>query len=456
MAAVRLLAALAGLFVTKRDGIALISCEGDEPSQDILDLAAAIEGLSLAPAPRVFVMAGRMRRSAFGAFRFVSRLVSMLRLIAVSRVVAIDAYCPAVSIPKKRAGQIVLQLWHAPEAIKKFSLQITDTPSGYAGRTAEILCMHKGYDFILCPADATRPFFAEAFGYPEDVFLKYGLPSLDRIGLMRRPEADKEESAERRTAREAIFDKYPMLGSEGRRPLTIVYAPTFRDGAAVDVAGLARAFERALRDVSAVWKTAGEAVWPGSSMNDAEAFYEVWSGITLVLKLHPLDKLTAEAAGAAERAGTGAHSFGGNTLEPAAPLFSIVRDTDIPLIDWYAVADIVVTDYSGVAIDAAVAGIASYYYIYDIDDFSARRGLNVDLREEAVGGYAFEDADSLARQTLCDFAQIPVGGPSLYDYGVLAAFAAKYLEVPLSGNTEKIAAFIAKAYEDSQRTRERF
>ena len=436
--AVRALAALAGLFVRRRDGIVLISCQYDEPSQDILDLRDELESLigsrrEYTPhgpiyhpeRPRIRVRSGRMRRSFGGALLFFGRLCSMLRAISASRIVVIDAYCMAFSIPKKRPGQKAVQLWHAPEAIKKFSWQIVDTPVGYGRKTAEVLCMHRNYDFILCPSDATRPFFMESFGYLGDIFVKYGLPSLDRVGLMKRPAPGGMESPERVAARLAIHDRYPELSAAGGRPLTVVYAPTFRDGAAADAAGLVRGFLRTL-DITA-------------------ASGHLYPWFVLVLKLHPFESA--------------------NLKETGGP---VISDKDFPLINWYAAADVVITDYSGVAVDAAAAGVASYYYIYDIDDYMARRGLNVDMREEAVGKYAFTDADELAAQILNDFVRGPASTPdrdsyggikpdgciynksdgkpgpaSGYDYEALAAFRDKYLEVPLSGNTRALAGFIA-------------
>jgi len=369
-AGVRFLAIFARLFAGRGVDIVLISCQDDKPSQDILDLAAELKHIE---AGSVCVMAGKMHRSFGGAFLFIGKLFSMLRYISRAKVVVIDAYCMSVSIPKKRPGQTVIQLWHAPEAIKKFSLQIVDTPDGYDSKTAEILCMHKNYDYILCPADATLPFFSEAFGYPESSFVKLGLPSLDRLGKRTISLNGKEISLviARNDSDEAIHK------------ITIVYAPTFRDGSVVDSAGLIQAFEKNM---------------PGAE---------------LVLKLHPRDM--GQSVGLTEKS----HLV-------------------LPSTNWYSAADVIITDYSGVAVEAAAAGVASYYYIYDIDDYKARRGLNVDLREEAIGKYAFTDAGELAEQVANDFY-----GECLYDYNALAAFADKYLEVPSTGNTQKLASFIS-------------
>ncbi|MCL2463210.1 MAG: CDP-glycerol glycerophosphotransferase family protein [Defluviitaleaceae bacterium] len=617
------MAALAGLFAGRQDGIVLISCQDDLPSRDILDLAAGLArfpgdtggqaacegpgsdagldrvhgdsgdralgerqepavGLARFPgdtdgqaarvrpapaaggkgedagfakmpgdggeqakrdmptlaagsgsqdAPYIRVLAGKMRRSPIGAIVFVGKLFSMLRLTAKARLVVLDAYCPAISIPERRPGRTVVQLWHAPEAIKKFSLQIVDTPAGYDSKTAAILCMHRGYDYILCPSDVTRPYFAEAFGYPENVFVKLGLPSLDRIGQMKRPAPGMEEGPERRAARLAIGEMYPVLaaapgragnsedtnrvkagepggdapggaaysndaqrekagepggdapggagngedaqrekagetggempggaaysndaqrekagepGGEmpdgaGASALIVVYAPTFRDGAAADAAGLVRAFAEAMPETS-------------GSMGR-------WTGITLILKLHPLDAKAPGGSGAKASGGRNADTPGGAELLYGAwtadgNAYHVYEDREFPLVDWYAAADVIITDYSGAAVEAAAAGVASYYYIYDIDAYKAKRGLNADLREEAVGKYAFADAGVLAAQMISDFSGKPPEEPEqppedpdqsltcLYDYEALAAFAGKYLKVPLAGNTQKLTAFL--------------
>ena len=400
-------AAIIRLFVKQQDLVLLVSCQSDEPSQDILDLAAAIEDIvEPQKAMRVRVIAGRMDRSIGGAFSFVGKLLSMLKEIASAKIVVLDAYCPAISIPKKIKGQKVIQVWHAPEAIKKFSLQITDTPAGYSNQTTKILKMHKNYDFILCPAEATLPFFEEAFGYPKNAFVKYGLPSLKRLGSVKKPEAGETESQARIETKKTVQEGYPELGvadveSTSDRPLIIVYAPTFRDGTNLDVAGLIAAFEQTMPE------------------------------IMIVLKLHPLDAVKNNIYSSREE----------GTLDEVwiRDESCVIKDSEFPLIDWYAVADIVVTDYSGVAVEAAAAEVASYYYIYDIDEYKAKRGLNVDLREEVVGKYAFKDANELAAQVLSDFGSIE---DSTYDYKALSEFKDKYLEVPLEDNAKTLAEFI--------------
>jgi len=382
---------LVRLFVHRRDGITLICCQDDEPTADMLmlyeELRAGGAGES-ENTPKLRLHAGRMRRNPVGAARFFIRLFSQMISVAGSRVVVIDAYSCTVSLLRHRRGTAFIQMWHAPEAIKKFSLQILDTAFGQKESVARAFRMHRGYTHILCPSEATLPFFKEAFGYPDgdfgDIFVKLGLPVLDRVAA-----AVSGESGE--ALRAKIFARYPGLGI---RPL-VLYAPTFRDGNPVETGNLIRAFEEAEKSGSGI-------------------------GFDIVVKLHPLDFITR--AGGAESC-----AF-------------VIYDTEFPTESWYAVSDAVITDYSGVAVDAAAAGIASYYYIYDIDEYAESRGLNVDLREEETGKYAFADAPALARQIHLDFPG--TRGMQLYDYKALAAFKDKYLEVPLTGNTRCLAEFI--------------
>lgn len=47
-----------------------------------------------------------------------------------------------------------------------------------------------------------------------------------------------------------------------------------------------------------------------------------------------------------------------------------------------AVADYVVTDYSSIALEAALIDVPTYYYVYDYDDYRRGNGMNIDLFKE--------------------------------------------------------------------------
>lgn len=46
------------------------------------------------------------------------------------------------------------------------------------------------------------------------------------------------------------------------------------------------------------------------------------------------------------------------------------------------VADLLITDYSAIAVEAAVLGLKTFYYLYDYDEYIRQNGLNLDLPSE--------------------------------------------------------------------------
>jgi CDP-ribitol ribitolphosphotransferase len=63
----------------------------------------------------------------------------------------------------------------------------------------------------------------------------------------------------------------------------------------------------------------------------------------------------------------------------------VIQDASITTPEWLAVADAVVTDYSSLVFDAAVAGAPLYFYLYDLDDYRERRGLFLDVDRDLPG-----------------------------------------------------------------------
>lgn len=59
------------------------------------------------------------------------------------------------------------------------------------------------------------------------------------------------------------------------------------------------------------------------------------------------------------------------------------------------VADYLVTDYSAIAVEAAVIDVPTYYYLYDLEQYLATNGMNLDLEKETPG-CTFRTAAELA------------------------------------------------------------
>ena len=95
------------------------------------------------------------------------------------------------------------------------------------------------------------------------------------------------------------------------------------------------------------------------------------------------------------------------------------------------VADYVITDYSGMMIEAAAIDKPIYLYTYDLDDYKNKPGINIDLEKE-FKGFVFKDAVSLFK----------VLDGKKYDFNLLNSFKNKYVSSTNGDITESIAKFI--------------
>lgn len=310
--------------------IAIISRESDSKTLDVSMLEAELlsRGLEVKVLSRLLTKDLSVRTLGYAA-----ELMRQEAAILGSDVVVLDTYCIPASMLPHLKGTKVIQMWHALSAIKKFGWQTAGMQDGTSLRTARIMRMHHGYDYVVSASEITAAHFSEAFGVDRDRIVKYGLPRIDYIKSV--------AGGERRDdTRRRIFSAYPQLAKSEKK--IILYAPTFRRGQAVDVKGLADALDPDIYD--------------------------------LVVKLHPLYR-----AGAAEEAGP-----------------HVIYDDSFMSYDWLATADILISDYSSFVTESSLAGIPLYLYTYDIDSYGRSTGLNVCFSEEPIGRYAFESATDLA------------------------------------------------------------
>jgi CDP-ribitol ribitolphosphotransferase len=298
-----------------------------------------------------------------GVFGHVRKVLTELWHLANSEAVVLDGYSVAVSYFPQRRGLFVLQAWHALGALKRFSYQALDTPGGRSSKIARALRMHANYSALLVAGEGSRLIFNHAFHVPRTRIRVCPLP---RVDLLRAPDPNRAEG---------LMRTYPELLAA--RPL-VLYAPTFRD--------TPESYERWLRKLERL-KTAA-----------------VTRGATLVVKSHfrtNPEILQKSASSAADAPG------------------SVIINPPLETMDLLALCDQVVTDYSAVSFEAACAGKPLWFFTYDINDYAATRGLNIDPRDEMPDA-CFEDADELMD------ALLKTGLPSVDQQ----AFLKRYVELP--------------------------
>ena len=351
----------------KQKTISIISRESNSRTLDVAMLEEELRKRGL----RVRVLSKLLtKEKSIKAAAYLGHVIRQEAAILASDAVVLDTYCiPASMIPHRRSTKVV-QMWHALGAIKKFGWQTVGKEGGSSEKTARLMKMHHGYDYVVCASDVTAEHFCEAFRVDRSKIVKYGLPRIDYIKSI--------ASGERHDATAAkILDKYPQLKTEGRK--TVLYAPTFRRGKAVDVSSLAREL-------------------------DADSF-------DLVVKLHPLYRADAEDGGVP-----------GN----------VIYDEAFSSYDWLAAADIIISDYSSYVIESTLTGKPLYIYAYDLEDYEANTGLNMDFYSEPIAPYVFRSAKELADSISRDD----------YDIQALHAFRDRYIDIDTSNCTSALADFI--------------
>lgn len=194
----------------------------------------------------------------------------------------------------------------------------------------------------------------------------------DKIKLLGLPRIDylleeDEEAAER------IYEEYPCM----KERKTVLYLPTFRKGGAPDIREFVKNF-------------------PYAEYN-------------LVIKKHWLDKSD--------------YSW---TLE-----YGAVTAHKVSTLDLLKLADKVITDYSAAAFEAAVLEKEVYFYLADTEKYERNVGLNIDLKNEIISEYVYEDGRKICREL-----------NRTYDREKIKLFRDKYITVNMGGCTEKLAGFL--------------
>lgn len=353
----------------KRKKIAIISRESNSKTLDIAMLEAELRrrGCEVTVLSRLF-----KKEKSIKVLGYIGHVAKQEAAILASDMVVLDTYCIPASMLPHRKGTKVIQMWHALSAIKKFGWQTVGKAGGSSERTARLMKMHHGYDYVVCASDITAKHFCEAFGVDRGNIVKYGLPRIDYIKSVALGERHAEQ-------RERILRIYPQLNN-GKK--TILYAPTFRKGKSIDVQKLIDAL-------------------------DPQKY-------NIVVKLHPV--------------------YSGSVKRLDGEFDTVVFDDVFPSNDWLAAADAIISDYSSFVVESTLADKPLFIYAYDLEEYEANTGLNIDFDSEPIAPYVFKDAKALARAVDAACEGDGQGKPgsasySGYDYEALRAFRDRYIDI---------------------------
>lgn len=251
------------------------------------------------------------------------------------------------------SGARVVQLWHGIplkrlhlDSAAALRLPLIGSLPG-VGRLMRALYRRAGAQIALFPVASALVAgrIRSAFGLGASRILISGDPRDDV--LLRGTVGER-----RRRARAAIADACGGLPEDGP---VVLYAPTWRDG-----------------DEDAAIPTPDE--WA------AIAAWVDRAGAVLLIRSHPL--------------GAGSYAAGAR-LSPRIRLLGSDVLTDVTPV--LPAADVIVTDYSSIAFDAAIGGVPTVFFAPDLARYLATRGLYTPYREFSGGEPATTWAEALAR-----------------------------------------------------------
>lgn len=167
-----------------------------------------------------------------------------------------------------------------------------------------------------------------------------------------------------------IKEEYGLKGDKK----ILLYAPTFRKGEKIQLWELVKAL-------------------------DLDSY-------ELVVKLHPVYKDSGEI------------------------IEGVIYDDKYSSHEWFNVCDGIISDYSAVGIEAMLTDKPVYFYLYDIDSYREKVGINIELMDE-MGNLTARDAGRLVEI---------IDGE--YDFESMRNFRDKYVTVERKNCTGKLADFM--------------
>lgn len=252
--------------------------------------------------------------------------------------ILIDDYFAVLKDLGDRNKQKIVQLWHAGSGFKSVGY----SRFGQYG-SPNLRNAHRLYSYAICGSQHLRDVYSEAFGIEREAVLATGLPRID--GFLREGRAEEVR---------AEFEGW-FPDAQGKRK--ILLAPTFRG------------------------RGSGDAHYDYDEI-DFPALYEACGEDTVVLFRQ--------------------HHF----IPEPAPIPAEFSDRLIDVAscpdtnDLLLISDVLITDYSSVIYEYSLLERPMIFFAYDLETYSATRGMHRAYEEAAPGSIAttFDELVSLIRQ----------------------------------------------------------
>lgn len=281
------------------------------------------------------------------------------RLLAQADVILLDDYQPIVYRLPADPQQRIVQLWHASGAFKTVGYSRIGKPGG----PSPFWRRHKNYTHAIVSGHHDIPYYAEAFGLPEERVIPTGIPRMDRF-------FDPEHRA---TSIARAREAFPQT----RDRFVILFAPTFRG-----------AGPRSARyDHDQVdWA----ALHAACVAKDA----------VVLVKMHPF-------------------------VQEPAPIPDRLRDrlvdgtrTPMDVNDLLFSVDLLITDYSSIVFEFSTQLKPMLFFAYDLDEYVASRDFYVPFEEFVPGRIArtFDEVIAAIERDEYEVEKVPIFRSRHFDH----------------------------------------
>lgn len=194
-----------------KNKVTFISRQSNKPLTDIKMLRDEINKTSDL---EVVILCKCLNPGVKSKVLYIFHMFKQMYHMATSKVVILDSYCIAASILKHKKDLKIIQMWHGLGSMKKFGYSILDRGEGRSSKIANLMKMHRNYDYIFVSSHNCIDFLSEAYDCNKNIMKVMPLPRVDMLCNKRLSEDKKKD----------ILGLYPVL----KNKKNILYAPTFR------------------------------------------------------------------------------------------------------------------------------------------------------------------------------------------------------------------------------------
>ncbi len=246
--------------------------------------------------------------------------------LATSRYILVDNYYGFLAVTEFKEDVTCVQLWHASGAIKKFGLEDASVKTRTGRAKQRFMKVYSRFNKVVVGSDIMANHFMNAFNLKGENILRTGIPRTDFF----------YDSA----LKESVFHQLEQENELLWNKKVILYAPTYRDNE-LDSFKLQLSLDKMKEQLG--------------------------DNYIVVLRLHPAIRKDTDYS----------EKYPGFVLDYSSSKYDINR--------LLLISDYLITDYSSVIYEYALLKKPIILFAYDLEDYTANRGL-WDQYENAVPG----------------------------------------------------------------------